>query len=465
MLNNFRQTLATFNRNVRLYLLTSLLLGLSVDGVYAVLFNLFLLRLGYDPKIIGYINSAGLFTFAFTSLPAGLLGSRFGSRRMLMVGVIAVLSGGTWVPLAQSVPPAWEQTWIMLGYMLLMGGFAIFFVNGSPFMMGTAAEGQRNQVFATQAAFNALAGFGGSLLGGALPGVVSRFLALDLTNPEPYRYPMQVLVFLMIPAYFLIRATEEPRADLAERDAKQGQHKERETAVSLSRQERSRLFPLWGRFRWSLVVGIPRRLPKPKLALASLKQLPLLLILLLAVIRLMQVAGLGTTATFINVYLDTELQVSTARIGLLTSVSRLVGVPAALLVPSLTKRFGNMNVAIAGSLGAALCILPIALVPHWLVAGLGFVGARIMTSLRYPAFQVYSLELVEPKLQSMLAGVMGLAAGLSFALMAFFGGFVITASSFQTLFLIGSTITLVGTAVLWLFHMSRRTVAVEVAGD
>ena len=104
MFKSLRQSLSAFNRNVRLYLLTSLLLGLSVDGVYAVLFNLFLLRLGYDPRFIGLINSAGLFTFAFTSLPAGLLGARYGSRRMLMVGVVAVLFGGTLVPLAQSVP-------------------------------------------------------------------------------------------------------------------------------------------------------------------------------------------------------------------------------------------------------------------------------------------------------------------------------------------------------------------------
>ena len=50
----------TFNRSIRLYLLATLLLGLSVDGVYAVLFNLYLLRLGYNPEFIGLANAAGL---------------------------------------------------------------------------------------------------------------------------------------------------------------------------------------------------------------------------------------------------------------------------------------------------------------------------------------------------------------------------------------------------------------------
>ena len=94
----------SFNSNIRYYLLTTLLLGLSVDGVYAVLFNLYLLRLGYNEEVIGLFNSAGLFTFAFGSLAAGLLGTRYGSRQMLIVAVTATLIGGTIVPLAQAAP-------------------------------------------------------------------------------------------------------------------------------------------------------------------------------------------------------------------------------------------------------------------------------------------------------------------------------------------------------------------------
>jgi hypothetical protein len=35
-----------------------------------VVFNLYLLRLGYDPTFVGQINSIGLLTFALASMPA-----------------------------------------------------------------------------------------------------------------------------------------------------------------------------------------------------------------------------------------------------------------------------------------------------------------------------------------------------------------------------------------------------------
>ena len=406
-----------FNRNIHYYLLTTLLLGLSVDGVYAVLFNLYLLRLGYNEEVIGLTNSAGLYMFAFGSLASGLFGTRFGSRRMLMVGVISVLIGGTVVPLAQSLPVGFQRAVITFGYMILMGGFATFFVNGSPFMMGSAAPGQRNSVFSIQVATSALAAFGGSLLGGILPGIFGQITNTPLTEPAPYRLPMQLLVVLMVPALLLIRRTTEPRGDLAAQRSAEKAKPQKSTSTS----------------HW--------------------RKLPLLLITVIFLIRIMQVAGLGTTATFINVYLDTVLEVPTSRIGLLTSISRLIGVPAALLVPRLTDRYGNIATAIAGSFCAAIFILPVAIIPHWVAAGVGFILARMTTSIRFPSFQVYVMEMFEPRLQSLMAGVMGLAAGLSFATMAFFGGFVITRFGFPTLFLTGASITFLGTIILWLFHI------------
>ena len=409
----------TFNRSIRLFLLANILLGLSVDGVYAVLFNLYLLRLGYTSEFIGLANAAGLFSFALAGFLAGLSGSRWGSRRVMLLGASLLLTAGVLLPLAESAPTGWQDSWIVVTYVLLLGGFAFFFVGGSPFMMGSAQVQQRNALFAIHSAVSSMAAFGGSLLGGALPGLINRLSSASLTEPAPYRYPMQLLVVFMLPALFLTYATIDPRPEFTTRSAQQG------------KQSRN----------W--------------------RRLPLLLVSMIALIRLLQVAGLGATSTFINVYLDTDLLVPTARIGLITSLSRLLGVPAALLVPRLTERFGNVRVALVGSLGAALFIVPIAFVPLWTVAGAAFIGTRIMTNIRFPAFQVYIMEMFEPDLQSMLSGVMALAAGLSFALMALGGGYVIAHFNFQSLFLAGASITFLGTVILYLFY--RHSAATDEA--
>ncbi|HSH79365.1 MAG TPA: hypothetical protein VLA19_12650 [Herpetosiphonaceae bacterium] len=65
----------------RYYLAVSLL-GFAVDGgVYAVLLNLFLARLGYGPEVIGLVNAAGMVVFALASLPAGIVGGAGAASR------------------------------------------------------------------------------------------------------------------------------------------------------------------------------------------------------------------------------------------------------------------------------------------------------------------------------------------------------------------------------------------------
>ena len=101
---------------VGLYFTTIGLVAFAVDGgVYAVLLNLFLVRMGYGPEQIGLVNSAGTLTFALTSLPAGALGQRFGSRRMMMIGLALLIAGCVLLPLADTLPDALRLPWLVAG--------------------------------------------------------------------------------------------------------------------------------------------------------------------------------------------------------------------------------------------------------------------------------------------------------------------------------------------------------------
>jgi len=77
-----------FSRDARLYLMTAALFGFTVfGGIYAVLLNLYLLRLGYGPQFVGLINGTGQLAFAIFCLPAGALGRRWGNSFLTFIWI------------------------------------------------------------------------------------------------------------------------------------------------------------------------------------------------------------------------------------------------------------------------------------------------------------------------------------------------------------------------------------------
>ena len=406
----------TFARNVYLFLAVQLLIGFAFDGgIYSVLFNLYLLRLGYGPEFVGLVNALGLLAFALLSLPAGIAGQRYGIKRMMLVGLVVMIGGGTLLPLAELIASPWQEGGLMLGYVAVMAGLAFFFVNGTPFMMGSTSTRERNRVFSLQMALLSVAAFAGSLFGGRLPALFAGLLGLSTDHAAPYRYPLFLAGFLLIPAIPLILRAQDVDPRLAEKASTSGDE----------------------------ATGV-----------AAIRVAPFLLIAMLVFVRFFQVSGVATTSTFFNVYLDAGLNVSTTQIGLLTAIGRLMAVPAALLVPLLGRRWGNLNLVIWAGVGTALSFLPLALIPHWAAAGAGFIGVTVLSALRYPAFMVYSMELVAPQQRGAVAGAGEMAAGFCFSLIALAGGYLITAAGFSALFLITSALSAIGSLVFWIYFRS-----------
>ena len=404
----YLHVLRDFNRDVRLYLITTMLIGLTVDGgVYTVLFNLYLLRLGYGPEFIGLVNGSGMLVFALCCLPAGTLSGRLGNRRMMVAGLTLLLIGCGLLPFTEIHTGNWRAGWLFITWCFAFIGFAIYFVNTAPFAMKVAHQSERNHVFSMQAALWSLAGFAGSLVGGFLPGIFAIYLGVSLDQPAPYRYSLLAASLLLIPSVLAIAATREgPIQPIKERPAK-GQ--------------------------------------------AS----PLRLIALLTLIRLLVVTGVGTLFTFFNVYMDAGLHISTVHIGVLSAIGRLLSIPTALIVPLLTRRWGNGPTAAWASLGTAISMLPLILISHWSAAGLGFVGVLALTSIRYPTFLVYTMEVVSPARRGTMSGAGEMASGLSFSAMALGGGYIIKALGYRSFFLTGASLTVIGT-LSFLIHLRLR---------
>lgn len=400
MLADYRAKFRLFSRDVRLLILVQALMGFGYVGLYAVLFNLYLLRLGCDPEFIGRVNAAGRLGFGLAGIPAGLLGVRFGARRLLLAGESLMFIGLVAAPCVELLPEAAHAAWLPAACALSFVGATLFFVNSSPYLMSVTTQVERRHAFSALAAIVPLSAFLGSLTGGLLPGRLAALLAVADAHPAPYRWALVFggsLFLLTIP---LVLATRPPAAP-GDLRAATGAH------------------------------------PRP----------PLFAIAVLSLVSLVASVGFGATGAFFNVYLDDGLGVATRWIGAITAASQLTAVPAAALMPLVAGALGNRRAYAFAILGATVALVPMGLVPHIVAAGAALVLVNACGAVSGTVFNLYSLISVPARWRSLMSGCAFTAMGCSWSLTAFFGGRVIERFGYAALFLGAGAVTALGALV------------------
>jgi predicted MFS family arabinose efflux permease len=96
-------------------------------------------------------------------------------------------------------------------------------------------------------------------------------------------------------------------------------------------------------------------------------------------------------------------------------------------------------------------------------AAIGFIGVGAANVIRYPAFLVYSMELVREDQRQTMSGLSEMTAGVSFSLMALLGGYIITSSGYTSLFLTGAIFVFAGAAFFAAYFRRSRSVIAPLA--
>ena len=408
MIPAYLQQLRSFHRDVRLFLLAAALQGMSISGIRAVLFNLYLLRLGYGPEFVGLASAAGWIALSTCSPIAGAMGTRWGSRRAMLGGFALMIAGTGLLPLAEAAPTSWQATWLIVCTMCMYAGLAFYFVNTSVYLMAASEPAQQNQVFALQVSLEPLAGFAGSLIGGALPAFFATALGVSSQHPAPYRYPQFLAALVLIPGWWALRGARD--------------------------------------LRWTHSHG----------SSSKVSPAPFVLIGVLTIAVMMRIAGRAAVGVFFNVYLDTELFVPTTVIGALAAFAQLLAAPAALAVTSAVRRWGPVRTVAVASLGMAASILPIALIPHWTAAGLGYVALTAGFAMTTGPLRVFIQRAVAPRWRATTSGIAMSGVGLTNVAMSLAGGYGVSTVGFREMFLVGAVLTAAGALLFWSYFRVPR---------
>jgi MFS family permease len=407
--------LRRLKRDARLFLASLAFQSFAIFGLYGVLFNLFLLRLGYGPDFIGLVNGLFMLVYGLFSLAGGALGGRWGTRRTMSVGMALAVIAMTLIPFADLVPKGRQAPWIVGTQVFLGLSASLYLVNGIPFLVETTDLEERSYAFSLLTALQPLGASVGGLVAGLLPGLFAALLGTSMDDPAPYGYPLWCAAGffgLALLALLLARGDEggcQDRPDSA-----------------------------------------PDALP------ADRGPAPYGLMIMLALVFLLFQAALAGVRDFFNVYLDTQLQAPTSLIGILMSGARLLATPVALATPMLVERWGTGWTMLRGCLGAVLVLLLFALVPHWTVAGLGFLGMAAMNSMTNPAFDLYHQGIVAPRWRGAMSGVRMASMQVGRSASVLGGGFIITALGFRSFYLIGAGLAAASALLFWAYFRVPR---------
>jgi MFS family permease len=272
----------------------------------------------------------------------------------------------------------------------------------------------RNRAYALSSVLRGVGTLGGTIVGGLLPSLFVLLIGGTVEEPAPYRYALWVGALLAIGGIIPILRMSRPAR----------------TVERVQQADDTVGFPIW----------------------------PMALLILHVYL------GNSSSAicqNFCSAYMDTNLQLSTAAIGIITGAGQFVAMFSPLIAPRLAARFGNGWILMMTTLGAALSLLPLIygvnwLGVNWFGAGIGRLGILALSAMWMPALQVYQMEMVASRWRSLAYGILSMGMSLTFTSVSIAGGYIATEWGYQPLFLLGMALSSAGSLLMWGMMRMRR---------
>lgn len=184
-----RATIARLSPQVWRVLMHSLLFGLA-GSIADLLFNFYLVSLGYGADTAGLMATVYRGAGALLGLPLGMLIDRFGARALLVAGAAGF-------SVAYAFLLAAAQLWALILFVFLAGAANVLALTAVvPLLTGITNTDERAAVFGMNASAGLIIGLVGSSVGGLLPGLGALILGVDARNTSAYRLALSVVVAL-----------------------------------------------------------------------------------------------------------------------------------------------------------------------------------------------------------------------------------------------------------------------------
>ncbi len=427
---SYIQQFGRFQRNARLYLISNALSGMTL-GIILVLYNLYVVSLGYDTAFIGLQLFVGTLGAGIAIFPAGFCIDRFGGKAILIWASVLIGIAGAGQMLFRTPVP------LLISFFLVGIGGAFILVVNAPFLTTNSTPSERPHLFSLAIVLTLATTVLGEVLGGVLPlwlrsmpwlmaPLPSWWTGLLAVQPFARSYQLSLLIagIIAAPSFIplFLMSDDRPRRLPAASIESSVQPK---FSVRLLRQSL---------LRW-------RRQP---LRIVLFRPLSVLIM-----IQLLIGAGAGLFIPYFNLYFVKHLGASPALFGVIDGSANTLNALLTLLAPWLVLRFGKIVTLTAPRLLSIPLLLVIGLAGSLPLAAALYPFRQGLMDMSQGILQLFSMEVVEPQQRGFANSGYQAAYQVSMALSASLAGVIIARLGYAPVFVGATLLYLLALLLLW----------------
>src|SRR6266699_1697073 len=397
-------------RNVSLLLTFTTGKGFQLS-LSALTLNYYVHSLGYQPDFIG----------VFSAVPVGLLADRLGRKPVLLLSALLT-------PLFLAACALVTSPFLLLFCACMQGVVSTaYWVTNLPLLTESTTERHRVGVFALNSFLLLGVGSLGSLLGGAIPELMSSILHVSAASTMALRYGVfaaALFTFVFgLPLWFL----QEPKRTAAN------------SAIDKTTQK-------------VLEESVRNSGPLAEAVLQEKhERLPVALFVKLLLPDLLFTMGEGAVVALMQLFFILRFNLLPGPLGIIFTISGLAGGGFSLTAPLFVKRWSKLRVVTTVQYLTAPLMVLIGFAPTLPLAIAGEYTRSFMRTLIEPIYAAFAMEQVSDRQRATLSGFYSVTWSIGFSIGPTVGGWLQTNVSLSTSFVFGAFCLLLAPSLLLTF--------------
>jgi len=391
------------SRNAKLYLLGTIVRGLG-NGIWGVIFNLYLKQVGFQPDFIGNVFTAGGIATGFIALPAGLLCERAGLKKALIIG--EMVNFASLIMIVVLEPSVLLFASFVSGLIGTVG-----WVASAPFMMENSSSQERTFLFSLDWTMMIIMGVIGSYLGGIMPSLLNAFFGTP-GSVDGYRITLFASIGLASISLFTVLLMKENKTAKKQRTL---------DLLSLRNVRNWKTI-----FKFMVPVGVIG-------------------------------FGAGFIVPLFNLFFRLKFVATDEQIGLMSALSNVTLGIGTIAAPALVRKVGKVrSVALCEFLSMPFIMLT-TLAPNLPFAATAYVTRNALMNMAGPINMMFQMEMVSKTERATTNGFMVMADNIPRAVTASISGVMMTGNDFFTPFLFTTATYLVASSLYYAFFRKAES--------